>query len=491
MAQVEAGPQGGHHIWVAVRMKNLLQSGSITSITGHFDDPKLDVGPFQVIFTFDSDEGNYCKLYGLRFQLDQATDIQSLLGKTVKITVKVTDKDGTVGVERGSSSSPTPSSSLDRHLRRAGSPRREPAPGQQAESASASSAWSRAARFSSGRLPDSARAVAFCQEEEPLQHPRGEPCLLLGAVLAQTLEGQLLVGEEQAIELPRRARLEPQAGPSRGRAPRGIVLGGGERRPSSIVRDTRRRSSGRSAARRARPASASICAAGFDELRAPESRVHRGAGHRRGVTAAGMRSGGGAASSPAGASLGGGAGSGASPLGGRGDGLSSNGMRGDGLSSNGMRAGAGSRAGARGSAPGAGASAIAARARGRGARRLSGSPRTSIAAKPGPARRPIAARPASPAPSTAAPPRARPRRDPRPIHSSASFTPKRGPSSSSGAGGEPRAGIQSSASERPSDQRISCATRTRGAGRRRAMRAKGRSASAIAGPAWGEDASAT
>ncbi len=98
VAQVEAGPQGGHHIWVAVRMKNLLQSGSITSITGHFDDPKLDVGPFQVIFTFDQDEGNYCKLYGLRFQLDQATDIQSLLGKTVKITVKVTDKDGTVGV---------------------------------------------------------------------------------------------------------------------------------------------------------------------------------------------------------------------------------------------------------------------------------------------------------------------------------------------------------------------------------------------------------
>jgi hypothetical protein len=98
VAQVEAGPQGGHHIWIAVRMKNLLQSGSITTITGHFDDPLLDVGPFQVIFTFDQDEGGYCKLYGLRFQLDQTTDIAQLLGKTVKVTVKVTDKDGTVGV---------------------------------------------------------------------------------------------------------------------------------------------------------------------------------------------------------------------------------------------------------------------------------------------------------------------------------------------------------------------------------------------------------
>ena len=80
VAQVEAGPQGGHHIWVAVRMKGLLQSGSITSVTGHFPELDQDVGPFQVIFTFDQDEGGYCKLYGLRFQLDQTTDIKRSSG---------------------------------------------------------------------------------------------------------------------------------------------------------------------------------------------------------------------------------------------------------------------------------------------------------------------------------------------------------------------------------------------------------------------------
>ncbi len=36
VAQVEAGPQGGHHVWIAIRMKGLLQSGSITAVTGHF-----------------------------------------------------------------------------------------------------------------------------------------------------------------------------------------------------------------------------------------------------------------------------------------------------------------------------------------------------------------------------------------------------------------------------------------------------------------------
>jgi hypothetical protein len=96
-AQVEAGPQGGHHIWVAARMKHLAQSGSITSVTGHFPDLGIDVGPFDVIFTFDTDEGGYCKLYGLRFQLDQVHPIEELLGQKLDVKVKITDPKGAVG----------------------------------------------------------------------------------------------------------------------------------------------------------------------------------------------------------------------------------------------------------------------------------------------------------------------------------------------------------------------------------------------------------
>lgn len=97
VAQVEAGPQGGHHIWVALRLKNLTQSGSITSLTGHFADLGYDVGPFNVIFTFDPDEGGYCKIYGLRFQLDTEHDIQEMLGHTLEVTASIKDKDGDVG----------------------------------------------------------------------------------------------------------------------------------------------------------------------------------------------------------------------------------------------------------------------------------------------------------------------------------------------------------------------------------------------------------
>jgi hypothetical protein len=67
-------------------------------VTGRVPDLNLDISPLQVIFTFDQDEGGFCKLYGLRFQLDQTHDIQELLGKALELTVQVSDKDGDVGV---------------------------------------------------------------------------------------------------------------------------------------------------------------------------------------------------------------------------------------------------------------------------------------------------------------------------------------------------------------------------------------------------------
>lgn len=98
VAQVEAGPQGGHHIWVATRIKNLHKSGSITSVGGEIPEINLTIPPLKVVFTMDLDEGGFCKLYGLRFQLDIAgDDIQTMLGKRVKVKVEVRDEAGDVG----------------------------------------------------------------------------------------------------------------------------------------------------------------------------------------------------------------------------------------------------------------------------------------------------------------------------------------------------------------------------------------------------------
>lgn len=93
--QVEAGPQGGYHVWVAARLKNLKQSGSVTDVSGTFPGLGYAPPPMSVVFTFDPDEGDYCKIYGLRFRLDDTDHpIASLLGQPLDLTVHITDKDG-------------------------------------------------------------------------------------------------------------------------------------------------------------------------------------------------------------------------------------------------------------------------------------------------------------------------------------------------------------------------------------------------------------
>lgn len=96
LAQVEAGPQGGFHVWVSVRTKNLRRSGSQTELSGEIPELAMTIDPLKVIFTLVPDEGGYCKLYGLRFQLLLGTfeQVQPVLGKKLKITGKVTDKEG-------------------------------------------------------------------------------------------------------------------------------------------------------------------------------------------------------------------------------------------------------------------------------------------------------------------------------------------------------------------------------------------------------------
>jgi hypothetical protein len=96
--QVEAGPQGGHHIWMAVRMKNLLRSGSRTTLTAVAPESGTRIEPFDVLFTFDPDAGGYCKLFGLRFQLDLGgVDYVPLLGKELDVQVTIVDRAGDSG----------------------------------------------------------------------------------------------------------------------------------------------------------------------------------------------------------------------------------------------------------------------------------------------------------------------------------------------------------------------------------------------------------
>jgi hypothetical protein len=93
--QAEAGPQGGHHIWIATRMKNMRQAGSTTRVSAVQPESGTPIPPSSFAFTFDPDEGGYCKLYGLRYQLDNGgIDYVQFLGKPLDVTTTVVDSLG-------------------------------------------------------------------------------------------------------------------------------------------------------------------------------------------------------------------------------------------------------------------------------------------------------------------------------------------------------------------------------------------------------------
>jgi hypothetical protein len=93
--QAEAGPQGGHHIWIAARMKNMKQTLTTTRIEGVQPDTGATIPPSTFVFTYAPDQGGFCKLYGLRYQLDNGgIDYKQFLGKPLDVGVTLTDQSG-------------------------------------------------------------------------------------------------------------------------------------------------------------------------------------------------------------------------------------------------------------------------------------------------------------------------------------------------------------------------------------------------------------
>ncbi len=94
--RAEAGPQGGHHIWIATRMKNLKQTLTTTRIEAIQPETGTPIPPSTFVFTYAPAEGGTCKLFGLRYQLDNGgIDYKQFLGKPLDVRVTLTDQTGT------------------------------------------------------------------------------------------------------------------------------------------------------------------------------------------------------------------------------------------------------------------------------------------------------------------------------------------------------------------------------------------------------------
>jgi hypothetical protein len=100
VVQVEAGPQGGFHVWLSIRMKNLHQAGTTTSVEVYEMGATEPLGTFVSAQSYSQADGGYCELLGMRCQLtlQSAFDDQNILGDSMQILVRVADESGDLGV---------------------------------------------------------------------------------------------------------------------------------------------------------------------------------------------------------------------------------------------------------------------------------------------------------------------------------------------------------------------------------------------------------
>lgn len=92
---LEQGPQCGHHMWLSLRMKNLSQSGTITTLTATQPGSAIAVPATAFPFAWGPSEAGACDLVGLRFQLDTGgAKASDFLGKPLDLKVEAKDKAG-------------------------------------------------------------------------------------------------------------------------------------------------------------------------------------------------------------------------------------------------------------------------------------------------------------------------------------------------------------------------------------------------------------
>ncbi|NUQ75103.1 MAG: hypothetical protein HUU21_16255 [Polyangiaceae bacterium] len=100
VVQVEGGPQGGFHVWLSIRMKNLHQAGTTTSVAVYEMGATEPLGTFVSAQSYSRADEGFCDLLGMRCQLTlkSAFDDQNILGDSMQVVVRVADESGDLGV---------------------------------------------------------------------------------------------------------------------------------------------------------------------------------------------------------------------------------------------------------------------------------------------------------------------------------------------------------------------------------------------------------
>jgi hypothetical protein len=94
---LEAGPQGGHHLWIGVKGRNFAQQGTLVSITGRNPDTNALASPAAFVFSLNPESDGRCSVTGLRYQVDTGgLNYREFLGAPFEIKVEMRDRFGAI-----------------------------------------------------------------------------------------------------------------------------------------------------------------------------------------------------------------------------------------------------------------------------------------------------------------------------------------------------------------------------------------------------------
>jgi hypothetical protein len=96
VVSIEAGPQGGHHAWLALHVTGLRQMGSRLTVRGAFPDLAFELYPATSLVTLHKTGEDLCEIYGIRFQVDHGLSVEAVRGRTLDIEIVLEDPNGDV-----------------------------------------------------------------------------------------------------------------------------------------------------------------------------------------------------------------------------------------------------------------------------------------------------------------------------------------------------------------------------------------------------------
>jgi hypothetical protein len=100
VVSLEAGPQGGHHVWLALRVNGLRQMGSRLTVGGRFPDLAFELLPSTSQLTLRKAGENRCEIHGVRFQVDRGLPVEAVRGRALDIEIIMEDPNGDVATAK-------------------------------------------------------------------------------------------------------------------------------------------------------------------------------------------------------------------------------------------------------------------------------------------------------------------------------------------------------------------------------------------------------